>query len=67
MPFQTHLVQTRYHLDFAMAKPWPFVCMKKIVSSAFGCKDPCEKWVLHKVSLLGVDSLWGDCTFIPAD
>ena len=20
-----------------------------------------------KVSLLGVDSLWGDCTFIPAD
>ena len=21
----------------------------------------------HKVSLLGVDSLWGDCTFIPAD
>ena len=22
---------------------------------------------LFKVSLLGVDSLWGDCTFIPAD
>ena len=21
----------------------------------------------NKVSLLGVDSLWGDCTFIPAD
>ena len=21
----------------------------------------------HKVSFLGVDSLWGDCTFIPAD
>ena len=24
-------------------------------------------YVLVKVSLLGVDSLWGDCTFIPAD
>ena len=23
--------------------------------------------VIGKVSLLGVDSLWGDCTFIPAD
>ena len=23
--------------------------------------------VCLKVSLLGVDSLWGDCTFIPAD
>ena len=22
---------------------------------------------VSKVSLLGVDSLWGDCTFIPAD
>ena len=22
---------------------------------------------IFKVSLLGVDSLWGDCTFIPAD
>ena len=22
---------------------------------------------IDKVSLLGVDSLWGDCTFIPAD
>ena len=27
------------------------------------------KWIriTTKVSLLGVDSLWGDCTFIPAD
>ena len=24
-------------------------------------------WRNFKVSLLGVDSLWGDCTFIPAD
>ena len=24
-------------------------------------------WLLHKVSLLGVVALWGDCTFIPAD
>ena len=24
-------------------------------------------WARSKVSLLGVDSLWGDCTFIPAD
>ena len=26
-----------------------------------------EVWQETKVSLLGVDSLWGDCTFIPAD
>ena len=25
------------------------------------------EYVTYKVSLLGVDSLWGDCTFIPAD
>ena len=25
------------------------------------------QWGTAKVSLLGVDSLWGDCTFIPAD
>jgi hypothetical protein len=24
-------------------------------------------WSFSKVSLLGVDSLWGYCTFIPAD
>ena len=26
-----------------------------------------EQKASAKVSLLGVDSLWGDCTFIPAD
>ena len=33
-----------------------------LLSSILCC--PC---LSPKVSLLGVDSLWGDCTFIPAD
>ena len=45
---------------------WPFyigsyVLFKYLLSPT----DVCT-YVL-KVSLLGVDSLWGDCTFIPVD
>jgi hypothetical protein len=32
-----------------------------------GGQNPRQNTVRPKVSPLGVDSLWGDCTFIPAD
>ena len=27
----------------------------------------CQIWGIHRVSVQGVESLWGDCRFIPAD
>jgi ribulose 1,5-bisphosphate synthetase/thiazole synthase len=36
------------------------------IDAAYHIQKHCD-WVRDKVSLLGVDSLWGDCTFIPAD
>ena len=48
-----------------------------MISNCEGTNNIIRKWRRNqlfepeitsgKVSLLGVDSLWGDCTFIPAD
>ena len=42
----------------------PFT-MENLVHLVWFC--PYNFTIFSKVSLLGVDSLWGDCTFIPAD
>ena len=33
----------------------------------FDLENHDDRWTLNKVSLLGVDSYWGDCMFIPPD
>ena len=56
------------HLSALIAHSRLEFSLNHLVLDLFGCniKDFCW-WDGNKVSLLGVDSLWGGCTFIPAD